>query len=82
MDDEQPPAGLAGGDPALLRDQDDPEALDLGARFRIAFARHCAVADLADSEPCSLTVGQLAELCELMFAVGFDAALEEIGYGR
>jgi hypothetical protein len=78
-DDGQPPAGLVGGDPALLR---DPEALDLGGRFRIAFARLCAVADLADSEPCSLTVRQLAELCELMFAAGFDAALEEIGYGR
>ncbi len=84
-DDGQPSAGQGGGDPALMRDDGDPEALDLGGKFRIAFARYCAVADLADladSEPCSLTFGQLAELCELMFAAGFDAALEEIGYGN
>ncbi len=80
-DDGQPSAGQSCGDPALVSDNGDPEALDLRAKFRIAFARHCAAADLPGSEPCLLTVGQLAELCELMFAAGFDAALEEIGYG-
>ncbi len=78
MDDEGQPS--ARGDPASRCD-DDPEALDLRAGFRTAFARNCTFAHLGDSERCSMTVVELAELCELMYVAGFDAALEEIGYG-
>jgi hypothetical protein len=79
MDDDGQQSASCG--PALPCDDGDPGPLDLGVLFRIAFAANCRFAGLADSGPCTLTAGELAGLCRMMFAAGFDAALEEIGYG-